>query len=74
MDQEIKPWRRVALIFPGQGSQHVGMGDRLMRVSRAAADVFQRADDVLDMKLSKLWSKAPKRTSNRPSTSSRRRS
>jgi [acyl-carrier-protein] S-malonyltransferase len=54
MDQDVTPWRRAALIFPGQGSQHAGMGARLMRVSKAAADVFRRADDVLDMKLSQL--------------------
>lgn len=54
MDQAVRPWRRVALIFPGQGSQHVGMGERLMKMSRAAADIFRRADDALDMKLSRL--------------------
>jgi [acyl-carrier-protein] S-malonyltransferase len=54
MDQVVKPWKRAALIFPGQGSQHPGMAERLIRVSRAAADVFRRADDALDMKLSRL--------------------
>jgi [acyl-carrier-protein] S-malonyltransferase len=54
MDQVVKPWRRVALIFPGQGSQHPGMGARLMKMSKAAADYFKRADDVLDMQLSRL--------------------
>ncbi len=29
MDQEIKQWQRLALVFPGQGSQHVGMGQAL---------------------------------------------
>ena len=59
MDQAIKPWRRVALIFPGQGSHHVGMGERLAKVSRAARDVFRRADEVLDMKISKLCFEGP---------------
>lgn len=59
MDQAIKPWRRVALIFPGQGSHHVGMGERLAKVSKAARDVFRRADEVLDMKISKLCFEGP---------------
>ena len=54
MDQAIKPWKRVALIFPGQGSQHVGMGERLAKVSKAAKDIFKRADEVLDMQISSL--------------------
>jgi [acyl-carrier-protein] S-malonyltransferase len=54
MDQVVKPWRKVALIFPGQGSQHAGMASRLISASRAAADVFRRADVVLDLKLSRL--------------------
>jgi len=54
MDQAVQSWRRPALVFPGQGSQHSGMAARLIQMSRAAADVFRRADDVLDMHLSRL--------------------
>ena len=60
MDQAVKPWRRLALIFPGQGSQRVGMGARLAQVSRAATDVFKRADAVLETKLSKLCFEGPR--------------
>jgi [acyl-carrier-protein] S-malonyltransferase len=59
MDQEIKPWGRVAIVFPGQGSQHVGMGERLARASKAARDVFKRADEVLESRLSKLCFEGP---------------
>jgi [acyl-carrier-protein] S-malonyltransferase len=59
MDQEIKPWRKLALIFPGQGSHHVGMGDALAKVSRAARDIFQRADDIYGASLSKLCWEGP---------------
>lgn len=59
MDQAVKPWRRLALIFPGQGSHHVGMGARLAQVSRAAADIFRRADAALETKLSKLCFEGP---------------
>lgn len=59
MDQVVRPWRRLALIFPGQGSHYVGMGAKLAQVSRAAADIFKRADAVLDAKLSTLCFEGP---------------
>lgn len=54
MDQEVKPWKRLALIFPGQGSQHVGMGAAVAKVSHAARDIFKRADEVFEGPLSAL--------------------
>ena len=38
---------RVAVVFPGQGSQSVGMGGAIAERSAAAADLFARAERVL---------------------------
>jgi [acyl-carrier-protein] S-malonyltransferase len=54
VDQEVKPWKRLALVFPGQGSQYVGMGAALTRMSSAARDLFKRADEVFEGPLSQL--------------------
>lgn len=43
-----------AFVFPGQGSQSVGMGRALSERSAAAAAVFQEADSVLDEPISRL--------------------
>lgn len=43
-----------AYIFPGQGSQFVGMGKELFNSFAAAREVFERADDALGFKLSDL--------------------
>jgi [acyl-carrier-protein] S-malonyltransferase len=59
MDQEIKPWRKLALIFPGQGSHYIGMGEALSKVSKAARDIFHRADEVYGSSLSKLCWEGP---------------
>src|SRR5277367_3221692 len=48
-----------AFIFPGQGSQSVGMGRDLAAAFGAAREVFQEVDDVLQQKLSKLMFEGP---------------
>jgi [acyl-carrier-protein] S-malonyltransferase len=48
-----------AFIFPGQGSQAVGMGRDLAAAFSAAREVFQEVDDVLRQKLSKLMFEGP---------------
>lgn len=50
---------RVGLVFPGQGSQFVGMGKSLAESSAAARDVFAQADQVLGVSLSRLCFAGP---------------
>ncbi len=48
-----------AFLFPGQGSQKVGMGKELADAFGAAREVFQEVDDALSQKLSKLMWEGP---------------
>ena len=50
---------QVAWLFPGQGSQVVGMGKDLLEVSPAAREVFARADAALGEPLSRLILEGP---------------
>ncbi len=45
---------KIAYIFPGQGSQSVGMGKDLYDNFSAARQVFEEADDALGFKLSEM--------------------
>ncbi|MCM0082002.1 ACP S-malonyltransferase [Geomonas sp. Red32] len=48
-----------AFIFPGQGSQHAGMGRELAENFKTAARTFEEADEALGFKLSTLCFEGP---------------
>jgi len=48
-----------AFVFPGQGSQKVGMGVELAQASTAAREVFEEVDDALGQKLFQIMSEGP---------------
>lgn len=54
LDQE-----RTALLFPGQGSQVVGMGKALSEAYRTARQTFEEANDILGFNLSSLAFEGP---------------
>ncbi|MGI9383418.1 MAG: ACP S-malonyltransferase [Methyloligellaceae bacterium] len=52
----------IAFTFPGQGSQHVGMGSELADAFAAARDVFAEVDDALGQDLSGIMRDGPEDT------------
>ncbi len=49
----------TAFLFPGQGSQYVGMGKVFYDTFRVAREVFQEADDRLHLSLSRICFQGP---------------
>lgn len=49
----------VAFTFPGQGSQHVGMGKALAEAHEAARTLFAEVDEALGQRLSRLMFEGP---------------
>lgn len=52
-------WSKIAFVFPGQGSQEVGMGKDFVSEYPAARAVFEQADEILGFKFSDLCFDGP---------------
>lgn len=50
---------KIAFLFPGQGSQAVGMGKQLAEQYEEVAQVFKKADEILGVPLSNLMFEGP---------------
>ncbi len=50
---------KIALVFPGQGSQYVGMGKDLYDAFASARRIFDQADECLGFALSRLCFEGP---------------
>lgn len=65
MGLRLEPMRQIAYVFPGQGSQAVGMGRALAEASPAAAAVFREADEALGEPITRLAWEGPEEELNR---------
>ena len=59
VELETKSKPKIAHVFPGQGSQSVGMGYKLCQSSPKAKEVFQEADEALRFSISRLCFEGP---------------
>ncbi|PKM89285.1 MAG: [acyl-carrier-protein] S-malonyltransferase [Firmicutes bacterium HGW-Firmicutes-12] len=51
--------KKIAFIFPGQGSQYVGMGKDIFEKYSAGREVFRQADEKLGINLSEMCFSGP---------------
>ena len=50
---------RIAFLFPGQGAQHIGMGQQIAEAYPAAAALYARASEILGYDLAEVCKKGP---------------
>jgi [acyl-carrier-protein] S-malonyltransferase len=59
MSAQFEPDEQIAWVFPGQGSQSVGMGQALYDAYLPVRDLYDRADEVLGRPISRLCFNGP---------------
>ena len=62
---------RIGFIFPGQGAQYVGMGKELFDSYDEVKELFNRADEILDRKISRICLEGPDDELIKPKTPNR---